>query len=51
MMFPDGVGTSKAPALADKKLAARGTARNWNTVMKLAALTAQPDEGRLKKKP
>ena len=33
-------GTSKAPALADKKLGARGTARNWNTVLKLAALTA-----------
>jgi uncharacterized protein (DUF1697 family) len=40
MVFPDGVGTSKAPALADKKLAARGTARNWNTVLKLAALMA-----------
>jgi uncharacterized protein (DUF1697 family) len=40
MVFPDGVGTSKAPALADKKLGARGTARNWNTVLKLAALTA-----------
>jgi len=40
MLFPDGIGTSKAPALADKKLGARGTARNWNTVRKLAALTA-----------
>jgi uncharacterized protein (DUF1697 family) len=40
MVFPDGVATSKAPALADKKLGARGTARNWNTVLKLAALTA-----------
>ena len=40
MVFPDGIGTSKAPALADKKLGARGTARNWNTVLKLAALTA-----------
>ena len=40
MVFPDGVGTSKAPVLADKKLGARGTARNWNTVLKLAALTA-----------
>ena len=39
MVFPDGVGTSKAPALADKTLGARGTARNWNTVLKLAALT------------
>ena len=39
MMFPDGVGNSKAAALLDKKLAARGTARNWNTVQKLAVLT------------
>lgn len=40
MMFPDGVGNSKAAALVDKKLAARGTARNWNTVQKLAALVS-----------
>jgi uncharacterized protein (DUF1697 family) len=39
MVFPDGVGTSKAPTIAGKKLGA-GTARNWNTVLKLAALTA-----------
>lgn len=38
MVFPDGMGNSKAAALVDKKLAARGTARNWNTVQKLAAL-------------
>jgi uncharacterized protein (DUF1697 family) len=37
MVFPDGMGNSKAAPLVDKKLAARGTARNWNTVMKLAA--------------
>jgi uncharacterized protein (DUF1697 family) len=41
MFFPDGVGTSKAPALAGKKLGA-GTARNWNTVLKLATLAAGP---------
>ncbi len=39
MFFPDGIGNSKAAALVDRMLAARGTARNWNTVMKLAALT------------
>jgi uncharacterized protein (DUF1697 family) len=39
MVFPDGVGNSKAGRIIDKKLAARGTARNWNTVTKLAALT------------
>ena len=38
MTFPDGIGTSKAPMLVDKTLGARGTARNWNTVTKLAAL-------------
>ena len=38
MTFPDGIGDSKAPALVDKTLGARGTSRNWNTVMKLAAL-------------
>ena len=38
MTFPDGIGTSKATLLVDKLLGARGTARNWNTVTKLAAL-------------
>jgi uncharacterized protein (DUF1697 family) len=38
MVFPDGVGNSKAATLLDKKLQARGTARNWNTALKLAAL-------------
>jgi uncharacterized protein (DUF1697 family) len=38
MTFPDGMGNSKAAVLVDRKLAARGTARNWNTVMKLSAL-------------
>lgn len=38
MVFPDGVGNSKAAVLMDRKLAAKGTARNWNTVRKLLAL-------------
>ena len=38
MVFPDGIGNSKTVGLIDRKLAARGTARNWNTVLKLAAL-------------
>jgi uncharacterized protein (DUF1697 family) len=42
MFFPDGVGNSKAGRLIDKKLAARGTARNWNTVLKLAASCGSP---------
>jgi uncharacterized protein (DUF1697 family) len=37
--YPDGIGTSKlTTALIDRKLGTRGTARNWNTVLKLAAL-------------
>jgi uncharacterized protein (DUF1697 family) len=38
MVFPDGMGNSKAARLVDRKLGARGTARNWNTVLKLLAL-------------
>jgi uncharacterized protein (DUF1697 family) len=38
IVYPDGVGRSKLTgALIEKKLATRGTARNWNTVLKLAA--------------
>jgi uncharacterized protein (DUF1697 family) len=39
MVFPDGIGTSKAAAIVSRKLAG-GTARNWNTVLKLAAATS-----------
>ncbi len=39
LVYPDGVGRSKlTTALIEKKLDTRGTARNWNTVLKLAAL-------------
>ena len=38
MVFPDGVGNSKANRIIDRKLRALGTARNWNTVTKLGAL-------------
>jgi uncharacterized protein (DUF1697 family) len=38
--YPDGIGTSKfTGAMIERALATRGTARNWNTVLKLAALT------------
>lgn len=40
MTFPDGMGTSKAAPLVDRMLGVRGTARNWNTVLKLARLTS-----------
>ncbi len=39
VVYPDGIGRSKlTTALIEKKLGARGTGRNWNTVLKLAAL-------------
>jgi uncharacterized protein (DUF1697 family) len=41
IVYPDGVGRSKlTSALIEKTLGTRGTARNWNTVLKLAALAA-----------
>ena len=39
IVYPDGIGTSRLThALIEKKLGTRGTGRNWNTVLKLAAL-------------
>jgi uncharacterized protein (DUF1697 family) len=39
VVYPDGMGRSKLTnTLIEKKLNRRGTARNWNTVLKLAAL-------------
>jgi uncharacterized protein (DUF1697 family) len=43
MTFPDGIGRSKAPALMDQTLGVRGTARNWNTVTRLAALVSSAE--------
>jgi uncharacterized protein (DUF1697 family) len=38
--YPDGIGTSKLTGAGiERALKLRGTARNWNTVAKLAALT------------
>lgn len=37
--YPEGIGRSKLTiSLIERKLGTRGTARNWNTVLKLAAL-------------
>lgn len=37
--YPDGIGTSKLTiAVIERRLKTRGTARNWNTATKLAAL-------------
>ncbi|MFI4935692.1 MAG: DUF1697 domain-containing protein [Caulobacterales bacterium] len=39
IVYPDGVGTSKLTGqVIERKLGMRGTARNWNTTLKLAAL-------------
>ena len=36
IVYPDGIGRSKlTTAIIEKKLGTRGTARNWNTVLKL----------------
>lgn len=40
IIYPNGQGRSRFTAgFIEKKLGTRGTARNWNTVMKLAALS------------
>lgn len=39
--YRDGMGASKLDsAVIERKLGVRGTGRNWNTVLKLAAMTA-----------
>ncbi len=39
LIYPEGIGRSKLTnALIERKLGVAGTARNWNTVLKLAAL-------------
>jgi uncharacterized protein (DUF1697 family) len=39
MYYPNGQGQSKAGIVVGKILKVNGTARNWNTILKLAALT------------
>ncbi|HKB12083.1 MAG TPA: DUF1697 domain-containing protein [Vicinamibacterales bacterium] len=40
--YPDGVGRSKLTVkMIEQKLGTRGTARNWNTVLKLAAMAGE----------
>ncbi len=38
MYYPNGQGTSKAGAIVGRILKTPGTARNWNTILKLSAL-------------
>jgi uncharacterized protein (DUF1697 family) len=41
IVYPDGIGTSKLTvAVIERALGTRGTGRNWNTVLKIAALMA-----------
>ena len=41
IVYPDGIGRSKlTTSLIEKKIATRGTGRNWNTLVKLAAAAA-----------
>jgi len=43
MLYPNGMGRSKlTPAILARHLGMPGTARNWNTIRKLAALTSRP---------
>jgi len=40
IVYPDGIGRSRLTSgLLEKKLGTRGTGRNWNTIVKLGALT------------
>lgn len=42
-VYPDGIGRSKlSPALLDRVLESRGTARNWNTVRRIQEALAAP---------
>ena len=41
IVYPDGIGRSRlTSAVIERRLATQGTARNWNTVRKLAELAA-----------
>jgi uncharacterized protein (DUF1697 family) len=43
IVYPDGVGRSRLThTLIEKRLGTRGTARNWNTVLKLEAMSGNP---------
>ena len=45
IVYPDGIGRSRLTnVLLEKKLGIRGTARNWNTVLKLAAFADEKIE-------
>jgi uncharacterized protein (DUF1697 family) len=48
IVYPDGIGRSRLTnVLLEKKLGIRGTARNWNTVLKLAAVAGEMEKQRI----
>ena len=45
LVYPDGIGESKLTnVIIEKKIGTRGTARNWNTTLKLLALAGQSEK-------
>jgi uncharacterized protein (DUF1697 family) len=45
IVYPDGIGRSRVTnVFLEGKLGIRGTARNWNTVLKLSALADECGE-------
>jgi uncharacterized protein (DUF1697 family) len=52
IVYPDGIGTSKLTnVMIEKTLGTRGTARNWNTVLKLAEMVRSSDGERTGDRP
>ncbi len=44
IVYPDGIGRSRLTnAIIEKRFGTRGTGRNWNTVLRLGALTNEGD--------
>lgn len=43
--YPDGMGRSKLAGMVDKALQKSGTARNWNTVMRLVGMVEKLESG------
>jgi uncharacterized protein (DUF1697 family) len=43
MSLPDGIQKAKLPPLVEKRVPGEGTARNWNTVLKLVELAEAED--------
>jgi len=45
LVYPDGIARSRLTSrLIEEKLGVRGTGRNWNTMLKLAAMTRESQD-------